>query len=450
MLHSIPHASLVRLMRRMPCVAAGTLLLAAAASEAAPVPAASTPGESTVGSISREAASADSLLQDSAVRVYLDGLSASSDYVKTNITFVNYVRDPMQAQVHVLGTSQSTAQGGYCYTVVLMGRESFCGMNDTLTYVSRRTDTEEMTRDGVVRTLKMGLMRYVARSPLAPGISISYAGAAKPSAVTDPWDYWYFSLGGDMYMSGTEKQGAGNLSGGATAQRVTSALKLYFHLSTSYSESKTELATRTLRVIRRTNTLDAKAVKSLSKRWSAGLFGEIFTSSYTTKKSYYTVAPAIEFDVFPYSESTHRMFTLSYCIKLTDVRYHEKTIYNKTEETLLHHALAVDIAVRERWGSIGGSVDGTQYFHDPSIYRLSAMASLGVRLFEGFGLSISGGYSRIHDEIDQPKRNLTDDEVLLNLRNLASTYSFNFSIGFSYSFGSRYSNVVNPRFKYYY
>jgi len=449
MIHSNLHFSLFHRMRLNLRLAAGAFLITAFPLAAAPGPARPSQDQA-IDSFQRKTPIADSLLQDSAVRVFLDGLSASNDYIKTNVAFVNYVRDPMQAEVHVLGTAQSTAQGGYCYTFAFVGREIFQGMNDTLTYVSRRTDTEEMMRDGVVRTLKMGLMRYVARSPLAPGISISYAGAAKPTAVTDPWDYWYCSLFGDMYMSGTEKQGAGNLSGGATAQRDKSALKLYFHLSTSYSESKTELVTRTLRVIRRTNTFDAKAVKSLSTRWSAGLFGEIFTSSYTTKRSYYTVAPAIEFDVFPYSESTRRMFTLSYCIKLTDVLYHEKTIYNKTEETLLHHALAVDIAIRERWGSIGGSADGSQYFHDPSIYRLGIMASVGVRLFEGFSLDFYGGYSRIHDEIDQPKRDLTDDEVLLSLRQLASTYGYNFSVGFSYSFGSQFSNIVNPRFKYYY
>ena len=55
-------------------------------------------------------------------------------------------------------------------------------------------------------------------------------------------------------------------------------------------------------------------------------------------------------------------------------------------------------------------------------------------------------YYRLHDRIDQPRRNLTDEEILLNLKSLASTYEYSFGIGFSYTFGSIYTNVVNPRF----
>ena len=38
------------------------------------------------------------------------------------------------------------------------------------------------------------------------------------------------------------------------------------------------------------------------------------------------------------------------------------------------------------------------------------------------------------------------DEILLRLRELETTYSYRFSVGISYTFGSTQSNVVNPRF----
>jgi hypothetical protein len=41
---------------------------------------------------------------------------------------------------------------------------------------------------------------------------------------------------------------------------------------------------------------------------------------------------------------------------------------------------------------------------------------------------------------------LSGTEVLLRLRELATEYSFDFGVGLSYTFGSIYNNVVNPRF----
>lgn len=52
--------------------------------------------------------------QDSALRVFLDCPNSDRDfdYFRTEITFVNHVRDRQYAQVHVLVTSQRTGGGG--------------------------------------------------------------------------------------------------------------------------------------------------------------------------------------------------------------------------------------------------------------------------------------------------------------------------------------------------
>jgi len=61
-------------------------------------------------------------------------------------------------------------------------------------------------------------------------------------------------------------------------------------------------------------------------------------------------------------------------------------------------------------------------------------------------LSLNAGYSQIHNQISLPKGGATLEEILLNRKILATNYSYSMSIGFSYTFGSIYSNVVNPRF----
>ena len=101
----------------------------------------------------------DALKRD-ALKVYLDCRRCDKDYIRTEITFVNYVRDRKEAQVHILVTSQRTASGGQEYTLTFIGQQDFAGKHDTLTYVSRQQDTADIIRAGIVRTLKRGLMYY--------------------------------------------------------------------------------------------------------------------------------------------------------------------------------------------------------------------------------------------------------------------------------------------------
>src|SRR6267143_921287 len=70
-------------------------------------------------------------VQDTAVRVFLDcpDTFCDFDYYRTEITFVNWVRDRQFAQVHLLITTQDTG-GGREYTLTFIGLERFAGAAD--------------------------------------------------------------------------------------------------------------------------------------------------------------------------------------------------------------------------------------------------------------------------------------------------------------------------------
>ena len=68
-----------------------------------------------------------------ALRVFLDCASCDENYIRTEITFVNYVRDRTLADVHVLITTQATGGGGTEYTLKFIGLERFKGLENTLT-----------------------------------------------------------------------------------------------------------------------------------------------------------------------------------------------------------------------------------------------------------------------------------------------------------------------------
>ncbi|MGH7464512.1 MAG: hypothetical protein ACREK1_04995, partial [Longimicrobiales bacterium] len=70
------------------------------------------------------------------LRVFVDcsNFYCDMDFLRTEIGWVDYMRDRADAQVHILGTSESTGGGGRRYTLEFIGARSFDRHTDTLTY----------------------------------------------------------------------------------------------------------------------------------------------------------------------------------------------------------------------------------------------------------------------------------------------------------------------------
>jgi hypothetical protein len=384
--------------------------------------------------------------QQRALRVFLDG-GISQDYVKEQIPFVNYVRDRKQAQVHILTTSQGTGGFGTEYTILFTGLQEFAGINDTLTCVTRDIDTTDQKRAEVVRMMKIGLMRYVSRTPQASGINVSYSGETAPARMSDKWNYWVFGVNGSAGLSGEESSENVNYAASISADRVTEDWKLAFGAATDYSETSYDIEGEEVLQTSRYSELEAMVVKSLGNHFSAGLFGYASRSLYYNIDRLYEAGPALEYDVFPYSESTRRDFRFKYEIGYAFNRYNEETIYFKTEEDLYHQALSVSIDVQENWGTIFFSLAGSNYLHDFDLNRLTVASTFYFRILEGWSVRLGGSYSAIHDQVTLPRRGATEEDILLRRRQLATQYNYSMSVGLSYRFGSKYANIVNPRFQ---
>ncbi len=113
---------------------------------------------------------------------------------------------------------------------------------------------------------------------------------------------------------------------------------------------------------------------------------------------------------------------------------------------MIKEALSITIELKEKWGSISTTLEGSHYFHDFKKNRLEFYTDLSLRIFKGLSLNVYGKYSAIHDQLSLPKAGASFEEILLKRRMLETTYNYWASIGLSYTFGSIYSNVVNPRF----
>ncbi|MFH1940774.1 MAG: hypothetical protein ABIL68_01625, partial [bacterium] len=312
------------------------------------------------------------MLQEKAVKVYLDVSRRFEEYIKTEIPFVNYVRDRKQAQVYIMMTEERTGAGGNEYTIKLIGQMNFVGVNDTLKYVSRQMDTEEMTRSDIVKVLKRGLIRYVEKTPLADYITISYRSVTKPTDVIDKWDYWVFNIRFDPRISGESSRREYSYDASFSADRVTPNLKISLSVNYEYEvdkykfegEEETDGSEGWDTYISDSKEFRGLIVKSIGNHWSVGGFGNVTSSTYRNLNLSYEIAPAIEYNVFPYSDYTRREFRFLYKAAFKNAKYQEETIYEKIKESLFYQSLSATFELKERWGSLRSTLEGSHYFHD--------------------------------------------------------------------------------------
>jgi hypothetical protein len=156
--------------------------------------------------------------------------------------------------------------------------------------------------------------------------------------------------------------------------------------------------------------------------------------------------PAIEYDLFPYSEATHRQLRALYSVGYRYSNYIDTSIYNLMSEHRFIQALSVAYQVQEKWGSINVSLSGSNYLHDFSKNSVQLDGFLRIRLFKGLSISLNGEVAYINDRLNQRKGELTEAERLLRLKQQATSFEVGASLSINYTFGSIYSNVVNPRF----
>ena len=385
-------------------------------------------------------------LKKTAPKVFIDCGICDIDYIRTEITFVNYVRDRKEADVHVLVTYLYTGAGGREYTLAFIGQNRFEGINDTQKYFTEQTDTEDEIREGMAKVLKVGLMSYVAKTPISRRIQISYQEETKEVSGKDKWDNWVFSISSSGRIGGEEYYKYRSLSGSFGASRVTPELKISLSLYGSHYKEDFEYDSTSLESTQDSLSLGGLVVKSLSDHWSYGAYLDSGSSSYENVKFGLTLQPAVEYNLFPYSQSTRRQLRFLYRIGLDSIKYREETIYDKMEETLWKQSLSVTFDIKEKWGSISTTLSGSQYFNDASFYRLTFFNILSIQVVKGLNFYAFGGGSKIHDQLSLVKGDISLDEALLRRKEIATGYDYFVSVGLSFTFGSIYTNVVNPRF----
>jgi hypothetical protein len=386
------------------------------------------------------------------LKVFLDcgGNNCFEAFLRSEIEFVDYVRDRTEAEVHVLITQAETGSGGTEFTAAFIGAGRFQKIAETLKTVTTTSDTEDVIRRQLATTMRVGLLRFITRDavPSQLGVTVRLGSEEKRPAVTgDRWNNWVFSLQGSMAFEGEESSRQRELSGGISADRITPDWKITLGAEVDHEREEFDLdEDDPVEVERRERDFNWLVVKGLTEHWSIGGRGEIESSTFENTKFAFAAAPAVEFNVFPYSMYTRRQLRAQYAVGVRSIRYYEETLFGKTEETRPLHEASLTFEQQEPWGSLEARMEWSQYLHDLSKTRLEVEGDLSVRLARGLSLGAEISASRIRDQISLPARGATPEEILLRLRQLQSGYEYGLSVSLTYTFGSIFSSVVNPRF----
>jgi hypothetical protein len=387
----------------------------------------------------------DTLRKD-ALKFFLDCRSCDMSYTRQNIPYVNFVRDTREAQVYLLVTSQHTGSGGRQYTFSFQGMEKFENMSDTLTYTSNPDVTSPIRREKITNLIKMGLMRYVARTPVFNEIEITSNSSLKKEEVIDNWNNWVFRLRTSPSFSAVESYNRLSFFNSFDITKITPELKLEIEIDQYTNRQKFIEDDEVTEYTISRKSIDNLIVKSFGNHWSAGLKWDIEASTSENYKFNTEFLPSIEYDIFPYSEATHRQFRILYSVGYEYSNYNDSTIYNKIEEGLFKHELRAAYQVQKKWGRINISVSGSNYLDDFSKNRLNLYGYTQVRIIKGLSLSVNGGVGYINDQLNLAKGELTEAEILLRLKEQSTSFNVHGGVSIIYTFGSIYNNVVNPRF----
>ncbi len=262
----------------------------------------------------------------------------------------------------------------------------------------------------------------------------------------DKWDSWVFSADIFGYLQGEKLYKSSYFNGSLSASRITEDWKINIRARANYSMDKFELDSGILESPSNSKSFNSLIVKSISDHWSYGGTVYLQSSIYSNLDLSVVVMPGIEYDLYPYSESTRRQFRLLYSLGYNYSNWTDTTIYDKMVDSHFQQSLNAAYRVIQKWGSIDVSLEYSNYLYDWSKNNLSLNGYLDIRIAKGLSVNFGGFAAIIHDQLGLVKGGATTEEVLLRRKELATQFQYFTSFGFTYTFGSIYNNVVNPRF----
>lgn len=371
-------------------------------------------------------------------------------YIRQEINFVNFMQDRYLSDIYILATRQRTGSGGEEIQLVITGNQQFENRIDTLIYSLSPDATEAIEREQFVINVKRGILPFITETYVVDYINynIDIPQAVKENTpISDPWKFWVFNIGGNFNYEAESNFERIELNSRFSSSRVTEESKFSLYFSYDYEignfdlgedEDFTSIIERYYSRIRH--------IISLNEHWSAGYQTTLGSSTFGNTDLESGFRPAIEYNIYPYGQAATKRFSFNYSIGPEYRDYSDTTIFNKISETILRQRLDIEFSQTQKWGELEVDAGFSQFLHNPSLYSAFLNPNLDWQVMKGLSIDFGGVISFVGDRINIPKEELTNEEILLQIRQLDTSFRYFTYIGINYRFGSKFNNFVNPRF----
>ncbi|MEO7359446.1 MAG: hypothetical protein ABI120_03910, partial [Gemmatimonadaceae bacterium] len=276
--------------------------------------------------------------------VFLDcrAHGCDEDFLRTELAWMNFVRDPNGAMVHIIATSRGTASGGAELTLTFERTNAIPLDRDSLIAIIPQSATDDQSRRVLSRAIGQGMLRFIQGTRLAEQLTVSYkpttASKSDTRGAKDKWHLWVYRVSTNGFTNGDENYKSLSLNSSVRASRITEQWKINFSVDGDYRENSYTLGEdEKLRTYQHGWSGNVGVVKSLSPRWSLGGTANASSSVQSNQDLLLRIGPALEFDVYPYAQSTRRQVIFRYTPFLRIANYTEYTIFNKLAETHPEH-----------------------------------------------------------------------------------------------------------------
>jgi hypothetical protein len=385
----------------------------------------------------------------SIINFYLDCEECDFTFVRQELPFISFVRDPQLADVHILATDSNTGSGGEKFYFNFIGMKDFMDLNYEYSIFTGQSDSDDDIRKALLKIIKIGIMPYYSKAGLLDNINLDIEESGNRKAddmVFDRWNKWVFRIESGGEFQKEKSQNEYSINTETSAEKVTEKWKTSFEASyeidrENYFDEGTKITNK-----QDTRRLSAEVIKSLNEKWSAGIFSNYSSRTFLNIRNNFGTAAGVQYNFFPWKECNRRVFAIGYGVGLDVYDYNEITIYEKINETVLSEILLINLELIQPWGEISVGIEGQHLFRDFTKNHLTLESDVSVRLTKNLSVYCNIESQLIHDQLYLPKGDASLEDILLKRRKLATTYEIDGNIGFRFTFGSIYNNVVNERF----